>query len=210
LNVSSGVNRLPNDPNDASCALPRIDEYVAFMRRLEAADAKQEDAIFGSHKAMRVEELREDELDEYLPFCERALVGARSDSTEDGLDRHFPLKGGQQAGRDESATETDRKGLRATVMREEEKRLLPGEGYRIYNSRDMLGSVPEDYAVIIRRGARWVGVEDEYLAGVLEKYERRVGRWWEVQKRRSRMRGGELEDGEEEEESLEEDGLWAI
>ena len=54
----------------------------------------------------------------------------------------------------------------------------PGEGYAIYSSGDVLGSVPEEYEAVVERAARWTGVSGEYIYGVTEKYERRVVRWW--------------------------------
>lgn len=80
---------------------------------------------------------------------------------------------------------------------EDEEGLRPGEGYRIYHSRDVMGTLPEDYEMVLARGARWTGVEEEYLGGVVEKYERRVIRWFEGQRRRDRdrNRGGRLRGG---------------
>lgn len=88
----------------------------------------------------------------------------------------------------------------ATLMGEEgDEGLRPGEGYRIYNSRDVMGTLPVDYETVLGRGARWTGVDGEYLGGVVEKYERRVMRWWEGQRRRARegrLRGGGDSDGD--------------
>lgn len=83
--------------------------------------------------------------------------------------------------------------------------LRPGESYAIYNSRDVLGELPEEYTDVVKRASRWVGVDTEYFLGVSENLERRVVRWWGREKRR-RSRGisemcleedmsdGELED----------------
>jgi RNA polymerase I-specific transcription initiation factor RRN7 len=62
--------------------------------------------------------------------------------------------------------------------------MLPGESYTIFNARDILGTLPEEYGLVISRAARWVGVSDEYLSGVIEKFERRVVHWWDGEKRR--------------------------
>ena len=56
----------------------------------------------------------------------------------------------------------------------------------MYNSRDTFGTLPRDYEVVIERGAVWVGVRVEFLNGVIETYERRLDRWWELEKRRVR------------------------
>lgn len=68
----------------------------------------------------------------------------------------------------------------------------PGEGYTIYNTQDVLGTVPEDYALVVGRAARWTGVDEEYIYGVVERYERRLVRWWDGMRRR-RSREGEGE-----------------
>jgi RNA polymerase I-specific transcription initiation factor RRN7 len=54
----------------------------------------------------------------------------------------------------------------------------------MYNARDTFGTLPSDYEVIIERGRGWVGVSTEILNGVIETYERRIVRWWELEKRR--------------------------
>ena len=65
---------------------------------------------------------------------------------------------------------------RAMMADEESQELRPGEGYRVYRARDVCGTVVEEYRAVIGRAARWVGVSEEYLAGVVERYERRLMR----------------------------------
>jgi RNA polymerase I-specific transcription initiation factor RRN7 len=60
--------------------------------------------------------------------------------------------------------------------------LRPGERHVVYNSRDVGGSLPEEYEAIIGRAAIWAGVGDQYLCGVVEQFERRIMRWQEDQK----------------------------
>jgi RNA polymerase I-specific transcription initiation factor RRN7 len=62
--------------------------------------------------------------------------------------------------------------------------LLPGEGYRIYQSSDVLGDLPEPFEVLLRRAAGWAGIEMEDMGAVVERYERRLVRWWEDTKRK--------------------------
>lgn len=66
--------------------------------------------------------------------------------------------------------------LAATEMAEGKQALRPGEEYRIWNAGDVFGTVPVDYAAVLARGARTVGVSEEYLEGVVSKYEKRVVR----------------------------------
>ena len=61
----------------------------------------------------------------------------------------------------------------------------PGQVYSVYNTQDVLGSIPDQYAGVLCRAARLVGVGDDYLSGVIEKYERRLVRWWDGEKRKS-------------------------
>lgn len=72
-----------------------------------------------------------------------------------------------------------------------EDAILSGESYTIFNARDVFGTLPEEYELVISRAARWAGVPGEYLSGVIEKFERRVVRWWDGEKRRL---GSQLED----------------
>ena len=69
-----------------------------------------------------------------------------------------------------------RGGQLAMMADEESQELRPGEGYRVYRSRDVCGTMAEEHRVVIMRAARWVRVPEEYLAGVVERYERRVMR----------------------------------
>lgn len=80
--------------------------------------------------------------------------------------------------------------------------LRPGESHKVYYSHDVLGSVPENYALVIGRAAHWCGVGDDVIYAVVERFERRFLRW--------KKKGGpgkdfveskpELEDSEEAEE----------
>jgi len=64
--------------------------------------------------------------------------------------------------------------------------LQPAESYTVYHSRDVLGNLPEEQALIITRSAKWVGVSDDYLCGVVERFERRLQRWYYKERRRER------------------------
>jgi RNA polymerase I-specific transcription initiation factor RRN7 len=137
-------------------------------------------------------------VDEYLAFCERALVGPANgkrlllqvqvrgaDKTADIMERYFPLAATasetDQSGR---AGESVRQELRATEVAEEDV-MRPGQGYTLSNG----GEMPEEYGNIVRRAAGWVGVDAEYVRAVVESYERRLWRYWQ----RAR-RGGEVDE----------------
>lgn len=55
--------------------------------------------------------------------------------------------------------------------------LRPGESHKVYDSHDVLGSVPEKYALVVERAAHWCGVGDEVIYAVVERFERRLLRW---------------------------------
>ena len=68
----------------------------------------------------------------------------------------------------------------------------------------MLGSVPEEYAFVVERAARWCGVGDEVIYAVVERFERRF-LWWKKKKKAKHEKElagpeSELEDSEEGEE----------
>jgi hypothetical protein len=62
--------------------------------------------------------------------------------------------------------------------------LRPGQGYRIQRSGDRRGTLPEDYERVLRRAERWTGVEANEVCVVIERFERRLVRWWEAAQRK--------------------------
>lgn len=112
------------------------------------------------------------------------------------LDEYFPLTTTRGERQPRAAEKTER---RHAIMVEEDEAegLRPGEHYMIYNTQDVLGAVPEDYAFVVRHAADWTGVDEEYIYGVIETYERRLARWWEgLKRRRSRSMERKREDRE--------------
>jgi len=81
--------------------------------------------------------------------------------------------------------------------------LRPGESHKIYYAHDILGSVSEEYALVVERAARWCGIGDEVICTVVERFERRFLRW---KKKKDKLKKdsveleSELEDSEEGEE----------
>ena len=59
--------------------------------------------------------------------------------------------------------------------------LRPGESHKIYYAHDALGSVPEEYALVVERAARWCGVGEDVIYAVVERFERRF-LWWKKKK----------------------------
>ena len=151
-------------------------------------------------------------LDEYLLFCEKALlpredrmhrkqfspnrnsIGLRNRPVaRNATTDHFPLH--REPGSDSPATQHDASdkpvdpdwsAKTANTFDEESDALKSGERYTIYNTQDILGSLPEDLDLIISRAARWAGVDEGYISGVVERFERRVVRWWDTARRKDR------------------------
>ncbi|KAI0318706.1 hypothetical protein OF83DRAFT_1056361 [Amylostereum chailletii] len=195
-----GRERLPRDPGDPACALPRKDEYLGLIERL-CGDAKMsKDAILSARTNMYVgrnryvahrstTELSDATLDEYLDFCEKALVGKPVGEGERTIvEEYFPIK--PTAGSAGGGEEVERAPpLRATLADDgaEEGRLEPGRGYVIYNAQDVLGEVAAESVLVMERSAEWAGVSVTTMERVTERYERRLVRWWDgVRRRESR------------------------
>lgn len=84
-----------------------------------------------------------------------------------------------QSGRKElDALDTLPKAMTAVRVHEDSKELLPGQAYAIYHTQDVLGCLPEEYDTVVKRAAKWAGVEEDYVCGVVERYENRLARWW--------------------------------
>ncbi len=82
--------------------------------------------------------------------------------------------------------DADYPGMNANTIDDSADALRPGQKYPVYNTQDILGTVPEDLELVVARAASWAGVDEDYILGVVERFERRVLRWWENVKRKER------------------------
>ena len=118
----------------------------------------------------------ESKLDEYLDLCQNGLLRPE---TSRALDDFFPLGPGSEAEAVETAAvgwaNNDQHAMAGGTA--ESGKHEPGQGYSIYRSRDSLGTVPEEYQMVISHGAKWIGVDEEMLLRVSERYERRLWNW---------------------------------
>ncbi|KAG8948116.1 hypothetical protein FRC04_010028 [Tulasnella sp. 424] len=84
----------------------------------------------------------------------------------------------------------------------------PAALYTMFNSHDILGSLPHPYELVLEVAAKWVGVGKEDVAALVDTYERRLLKWdaaikAQSKKNRSKARSGyedddvDLSDGEE-------------
>jgi len=76
--------------------------------------------------------------------------------------------------------------LTANPINADERVLRPGESYTIHSTSDVLGSLPADYETVVRRAAHWTGVDEDYVCGVVERFERRFVTWWDKARKKER------------------------
>jgi hypothetical protein len=50
----------------------------------------------------------------------------------------------------------------------------PGAVYELFSAGDVFGTVPKDLEVVVKRAARFVGVDEYEVYGVVEGFERRL------------------------------------
>ncbi|EIN10460.1 hypothetical protein PUNSTDRAFT_112312 [Punctularia strigosozonata HHB-11173 SS5] len=168
-----GRRRQPVDGEDAACALPKLAEYFEVLDGLEKSDERAyRDETFSAKTPMSVLDLSGEEVDRYLDFCERTLLGPDDSSWKEGS-----AGGHARTPRPLSAT--------LPIEYDDELQtpgrvpLRPGQGYRIQKASDRLGTVPEDYDRVLRRAGQWTGVDGDSVGVVIERFERRLVRWWE-------------------------------
>lgn len=184
-----GKLRLPCEEEDPACTLPDVHGYLSAFRSMSEADTRHNEKRFSSRVPMSTGDMDLATMDEFLDFCERVLVKPqRGESDQQILDNYFPLSTGSGGARmDVIAPHSIVEGLSATKIDVGETNVLrPGESYTVNHSRDVLGNLPEDQALIITRSAKWVGVSDDYLSGVVERFERRLWRWYHKERRREK------------------------
>ncbi|KAL0070682.1 hypothetical protein AAF712_001903 [Marasmius tenuissimus] len=174
-----GSHRSPQDHNDPACVLPAPGEFLELVKKLDEGGSSK----FGMGTS--TDEMSDEAIDDYLSFCEHALLpSADHDRSGDKLlKNYFALAEPRETGRNqqkmpESRIPTRPKFNRTDVSTSDEKRVRPGESYTIHHSRDVTGTMNEEMELVVRRGAQWVGISEDYLCGVVEKYERRFARWW--------------------------------
>ncbi|KAF8639808.1 hypothetical protein AX17_001067 [Amanita inopinata Kibby_2008] len=185
-----GKTRMPENPDDPACSLPSKEEYMEQLRLQE----KRYVSEFDSRKPLATGELEDEAIDDYLSFCERALLGVDQGVDKDEiLTAQFPLKdkigtrGTGAVSRDKNHRGRASLPMQAMTGMDANESLRPGAGYAIWSGRDTFGAVPDDYWEIIKRACLWTGVDEEYICGAVEKCEGRLTRWWEERSERRRV-----------------------
>ncbi|KAM6495809.1 hypothetical protein JOM56_008515 [Amanita muscaria] len=176
-----GKERTPKTPDDLACSLPRLHDFLANLRSLDKDEYK-----YDSRRFISVGDLKEEEIDEYLDFCEGALLGTNQENQapENGMvNGRFPLQGRTNERSSDRNNQELTQGRRilpmtATSVRPGGKGMPPGKDYWIWSGRDVLGILPSELWETMKRGGQWGGVDEEYICSLVEKYEERLFRWW--------------------------------
>ncbi|KAJ3555541.1 hypothetical protein NP233_g12182 [Leucocoprinus birnbaumii] len=190
LKMTYGLDGKPRHPvsaGDPVLALPRVDKWQAWLKELHGFDAATKGALFSSENVLAVGDLNESLLDDYLGFCEQALLGTENSSSDIIAANQFPVSGSTLRSQIDEI-KPSRGAMPAGVLAEdlEAKSLRPAENYAIWNSRDVFGTLAEDFGALLGRAAKRIRIGEDYLGGVVERYERRFVRWWEEEKRREK------------------------
>ncbi|KAL4076065.1 hypothetical protein J3A83DRAFT_4357184 [Scleroderma citrinum] len=179
-----GKFRLPTEPEEAACALPDVDEFLASVKQAHDAKPFVNNHPFSAQIPMYVRsvgDLDDKTLDEYLDFCEKVLVESQENDHRI-LDNYFSLTNQHRRSAVGNGLMTH---LLTSIKVNHDKpgTLRPGESYTIYHSGDILGNIVPDLDMLIERASRWAGVSGDYLCGVVERYECRLVRWWHTEQR---------------------------
>ncbi|TFK55944.1 hypothetical protein OE88DRAFT_1621636 [Heliocybe sulcata] len=190
-----GSPRVPNEKEDPACSLPRLQEYLSYVKELNADQVRGKDALFSAALPLHVTDMTDGTLDVYISFCERALLG-KSDIPGE----YFPIREGD-SGHENSAApireSTSRRNVPPTALHQvsDTGDLRPGEAFKIFSARDVFGALPGEYQLVVDKAAGWVGVSEECMCAVVERLERRLIRWWDsVRRKERRASRGEDED----------------
>jgi hypothetical protein len=115
--------------------------------------------------------MREEDLEEYIGFCEEILPGKVDAGDGDAIaERYFRVMGSRGTKETKNHKEMGLGG--GTEVRESGMRA--GESYKIWHGRDIDGTLGSDWEKVVVRGARVAGVASEYLGAVVEQLERRL------------------------------------
>ncbi|KAI0638164.1 hypothetical protein C8Q77DRAFT_1153833 [Trametes polyzona] len=167
-----GSPRHPQEADDPACALPALPELI---RALRAAQEAEETTVspMSTDRHCSVLDMDDRMLDDYLQFCEKALL-PREDLTpaRNVAADHFPL--------DEPST-TPLIASSPAIPDTAEGTAMNATAVDRYPRH-----YPPDLELVVARAARWAGVDEDYVLGVVERFERRVFSWLETVRRKER------------------------
>lgn len=140
-------------------------------------------------------DLSEEELDDYLTFAEKALLGDNIGGEAAACPRNYQLTDFKAPRRETQQDLQSQLPPDSTTSAIDEDAQFPPDTlprdkhHTIYCSNDILGQLPDEYSLVVSRVARWCGVEDNDIATIVERYERRLLREMErIPKGKSRER----------------------
>ncbi|KAH9482730.1 hypothetical protein JR316_0004830 [Psilocybe cubensis] len=176
-----GTTRGPEDGDidDVACLLGSEEEFLKQINKLTKDE--QREMKFDSRRQLNVGDMTDEEMDEYIAFCAKAVGYGESDSV---VERFFgPVSvgrsGGETGGHWLAEDEGAGTGIGAAAAaggssgNEGCRRAEYGAEYKIWNSRDVDGAVPAGYEAVMRRGETLVGMN---IGGMLAAFERRLVR----------------------------------
>lgn len=70
--------------------------------------------------------------------------------------------------------EVSRPILEPVISASDSRAARPGEGYSVYDSKDVTGILPDSYHLVLARAARWASVDGDYLSVAIEQIEKRL------------------------------------
>ncbi|TCD69659.1 hypothetical protein EIP91_006676 [Steccherinum ochraceum] len=188
-----GSARIPTARKDPAFALPEIAALLSRIQQVTEEENTSMQGVLSASSDLTALDLQGDQLDDYLDFCEKALL-PRNDRIADPptVKEFFPFQRG--LARDHRDVHSDAPTYEAlpaitpssTQKDDDAHARRPGHAYAVYSSSDILGTVPEDYEVVIERAAKWTGVGEELIHTVVETLERRLARWWDPRIARER------------------------
>ncbi|KAG8218582.1 hypothetical protein J3R82DRAFT_4223 [Butyriboletus roseoflavus] len=179
-----GKQRLPRSSDDAACAFPAVTEFLAAVKAADHAESCVNSHRFGSQVSLSVGDLDDSDLDDYLDFCQKVLIDPKRDEHR-VVENYFPLTNGTADLTPGKQPCLRGRGLSSTKKNDGDTGILePGDMYTIYDAKDVLGNLCGDLGMVVEKSARWAGTDCDFVCGVVERYERRLVRWWHGQKGR--------------------------
>ncbi|EIW82117.1 hypothetical protein CONPUDRAFT_54136 [Coniophora puteana RWD-64-598 SS2] len=189
--LDGGLRRRFSPDDVVACCFPECGEWLRYLKAQGKFNSESPDTLFRSKNDLRIGDLDEETLDGYLDFCER-ILGDEDPAADLAVDNFFPVPDKERGNLNtkDVTGPAEAQFLNTEIGGPEKGDLNPGEGYTIFDSRDVLGSLPEDCETVIEVSARWAGVSGDYLSNVVCRYERRLVRWWGEERRAEREKVG--------------------
>ncbi|THH32943.1 hypothetical protein EUX98_g1296 [Antrodiella citrinella] len=163
-----GISRRPKSRTDPIYALPEMKALLTQISKTEGAEKNSMAGVLSATSDLTALDLNDEQLEDYLDFCEKALF-PRADRISDPpiVKEYFPLQGPARDFREDRAqpsfTALPAITTLSPVLAESAETRFPGQGYAVYSSTDILGTVPEDYDVVVQRAASWTGMDERII-----------------------------------------------